>query len=105
MPTIIPVSLFLAQIESASRINILELFVRSGPMAWFVASILIGLSLASWAVMIARYLQFGRALSQTSSFLTVFRKSQRFSEVASQADRLQACLLYTSDAADEVEPV
>jgi len=55
-----------------------------------VAIVLIGLSLASWAVMIARYLQFQRALSQTASFLDVFRKSQRFSEVASQADRLQA---------------
>jgi biopolymer transport protein TolQ len=90
MQSIIPVSLFLAQVDSASRINIFELFIRSGPMAWFVASVLIGLSLASWAVMIARYLQFQRASSQTGSFLAVFRKSQRFSEVASQADRLQA---------------
>lgn len=103
MQTIIPVSLFLAQVESPSRINILELFARSGPMAWFVASILIGLSLASWAVMIARYLQFRRALSQTGSFLTVFRKSQRFSEVASQADRLQASPLVSLFRAGYIE--
>ncbi len=90
MQAMIPIPFLLAQLDSASRINIFELFARSGPMAWFVAIVLIGLSLASWAVMIARYLQFQRALSQTASFLDVFRKSQRFSEVASQADRLQA---------------
>ncbi len=90
MQALIPIPFLLAQVESASRINIFELFARSGPMAWFVASVLVGLSLASWAIMIARYLQFHRAMSQTASFLEVFRKSQRFSEVASQADRLQA---------------
>lgn len=90
MPDVIPLPLFLAQMESASRINLFELFAQSGPMAWFVAGVLIALSLASWAIMIARYLQFRRAGSQTTSFLEVFRKSQRFSEVASQADRLQA---------------
>ena len=90
MPDVIPLPMFLAQMESASRINLFELFAQSGPMAWFVAGVLIALSLASWAIMIARYLQCRRAGAQTTSFLEVFRKSQRFSEVASQADRLQA---------------
>ncbi len=91
MQALIPIPpLFLAQIESASRTNVLALFAQSGPMGWFVASVLVGLSLASWAIMIARFLQFQRASSQTTSFLEVFRKSQRFSEVASQGDRLQA---------------
>lgn len=90
MQATIPFPLLLAQVESASRINLVELFLGSGPMAWFVASVLVVLSLASWTIMIARYLQFQRASSQSELFIEVFRKSQRFSEVASQAEKLQA---------------
>jgi biopolymer transport protein TolQ len=65
------------------------MFLHTGPVAWLVAGLLIAMSLASWAIMIAKAMHLRRAGNQTDAFLEVFRRSQRFSEVAAQAERMQ----------------
>lgn len=79
-----------AQVGSPATPGLLEMFFHSGPMAWLIAGLLIGMSLVSWAIIISKALMMRRAESQTDRFLEVFRHSQRFSEVASKAEQLQA---------------
>jgi len=70
--------------------GIFEFFVQSGPMAKLILALLIGFSLASWAIMIWKQIQVRRAERQTDRFLDVFRKSSRFSEVNHAAPGLDA---------------
>jgi len=74
----------------AEQPGILEVFLQSGWMGKFVLGVLLLFSVLSWAVMIAKWLQFGRAERQGQRFLDVFRKSRRFSEVSSVTARLGA---------------
>jgi biopolymer transport protein TolQ len=80
--------LLTAQIHGGSGTSVLELFTQLGPMGWFVAGLLILLSLVSWAIILARFVYFRRAAGHSRTFLEVFRQSQRFSEVASQTEKL-----------------
>lgn len=84
------ISVFLAQIGEPAAPGLIQMFLQTGPMAWFVAALLISMSLASWAIILAKALHLRRASSQTDEFLEVFRHSQRFSEVASQSEHLQS---------------
>ncbi|MEM7480315.1 MAG: MotA/TolQ/ExbB proton channel family protein [Acidobacteriota bacterium] len=70
--------------------GILEVFLQSGPMAKVVLAVLVIFSLLSWATIVAKALQFQRADRQSASFLQIFRKSRRFSEVANSASSLSA---------------
>jgi len=90
MIRILSVSIFVAQIGAPATPGILDMFLHAGPMAWMIAAILVLMSLASWAIIISKSLLLRRAESQTEQFLEVFRHSQRFSEVASQAEPLQS---------------
>jgi len=81
---------FLAQVGQPATPGLLSMFLHSGPMAWLVAGLLIMMSLGSWAIIIAKFLHLRRATGQTEGFLEVFRRSQRFSEVAAQSEQLQA---------------
>lgn len=78
-----------AQIGVPERPGILEVFLHAGPMAWLVAATLLTLSLVSWGIMLGKYFQMKRADHETATFLDRFRNSQRFSEVAQVAERLQ----------------
>lgn len=79
---------FVAQMPAEEGIDILDLFLRSGPMAKIVFAILAILSLASWAVMLSKTLQYRRAKAHGEDFLEIFRSSKRFSEVMGAAKRL-----------------
>jgi biopolymer transport protein TolQ len=57
------------------------LVARSGPVAKFVLVLLIIFSLISWAIIIYKGLALHRAHAQSETFLQVFRKSSKFSEV------------------------
>lgn len=81
---------FVAQVGDVGRPGLLQMFLQTGPMAWFVAGTLVLLSLASWSVMIGKLLHFRRATRDSEAFLEVFRRSQRFSEVSAQAESLQS---------------
>jgi len=69
--------------------GIVDLFVEAGIMAKCVFVLLALMSVASWGVMISKWLQYRRADAQGHEFLGVFRRSKRFSEVNAVADRLQ----------------
>lgn len=61
--------------------GVLDLVVRSGPVAHFVLLLLAMFSVASWAIVLAKLWQVQRAKTQTTRFLDIFRRSSKFSEV------------------------
>jgi biopolymer transport protein TolQ len=73
--------LLAAQAPSAETPGLLEFFLQSGPVARVVLGILFLFSVASWTIMISKYLQFRRVGAASERFLTTFRKSARFSEI------------------------
>jgi biopolymer transport protein TolQ len=70
--------------------GIVEVFLDAGPMAKLVLGVLLLFSVLSWAVMLAKALQFKRAERQSDLFLDIFRRSRRFSEVGASSSRLAA---------------
>lgn len=62
-----------------------ELFLDAGPVDKFVLALLVFFSLGSWAIIISKSLQLRKAAGQSESFLEIFRKSKRFSEVNTAA--------------------
>ena len=63
--------------------NVLSLVARSGLVSKVVLLILALFSIASWGVILFKLWQFRRIERQTVSFLDVFRRSSKFSEVQS----------------------
>lgn len=90
MPTISPALPLLLQANTPTTTNPFLLFLESGWMGKFVFLLLVVLSVASWAVMITKWLQFRRGNRHTGRFLDVFRRSQRFSEVHAASSKLFA---------------
>ena len=77
----IPVATLMAPGDSA----VIHFFLRSGPVAWIVLSILALMSLSSWYVLFQRLLLFRRTGRQNRSFLALFRKAARFSDIGKAA--------------------
>lgn len=90
MPTISSAPLLLLQANTPTTTNPFLLFLESGWMGKFVFLVLVILSVASWGVMITKWLQFRRGNHHTRRFLDVFRRSQRFSEVHAASSKLFA---------------
>jgi biopolymer transport protein TolQ len=67
-----------------------QLVAQSGPVAKAVLVLLIVFSLISWAIIIYKGLVLHRAYTQSQTFLQVFRKSSKFSEVSSVCPQLKA---------------
>jgi biopolymer transport protein TolQ len=63
--------------------NPLELLANASYVALAVLLILGILSIVSWAIILYKWWTFGRAARQSNSFLEVFRRSSKFSEVQS----------------------
>jgi len=66
------------------------MIAQSGPMVRFVLLLLLLFSLVSWAIIIFKGLVLHRAYVQSQTFLQVFRKSTKFSEVSSICGQLRA---------------
>jgi biopolymer transport protein TolQ len=64
-------------------IDYVRLLADSSPLSKGVLLILLLFSALSWAIVFAKSLQFRRAERDTGTFLQVFRKSTKFSEVQS----------------------
>jgi biopolymer transport protein TolQ len=71
----------LAQPDLARSTDVVSLVARSGPIAKVVLAILVVFSVLSWAFVLYKTIEFRRARRQTGSFLEVFRRSSKFSEV------------------------
>jgi biopolymer transport protein TolQ len=69
-------------VESSPQPNsIIDLVLRSSPVAKAVLAILVAFSVMSWGIVFFKLWQFHRANRQTATFLDVFRRSAKFSEV------------------------
>jgi biopolymer transport protein TolQ len=84
-------SLFiLAQTSTAFSGGVLGLFSHLGPVGIAILVLLGIFSLLSWAIIIYKGIALHRAMAQSETFLQVFRKSNKFSEVNSVAVQLKA---------------
>ncbi len=63
--------------------SVIEWVARSSPLSKFVLLILLLFSVASWGIALHKMWEYRRLERQTSSFLDVFRRSTKFSEVQS----------------------
>ena len=61
--------------------DFLQLLTQGGAIAEVVLVLLLVFSAISWGVILYKFMQFRRAGRQTVTFLDVFRKSSKFSEV------------------------
>ena len=68
-------------VSEASTSSILDILARSTPIAKGVLIILSLFSIVSWSIFLYKVWTFRRAASQSRSFLDVFRRSNKFSEV------------------------
>ena len=64
-----------------SGLSIVELLARATAISKVVLFMLALLSIASWGIILYKWLTFRRSARQSSSFLDVFRRSSKFSEV------------------------
>ncbi len=81
-------AVLLQQLPAPEGPGLFDFFWQSGPMAKFVLGVLVAFSLASWAIMIGKFLQLRRADAQSDRFLDTFHRSARFSEVNAAAAKL-----------------
>lgn len=65
----------------------LDMLHHIGPVALVVLAILAIGSLYSWAIILAKWSQFGRARAQSRRFLRAFRKADRLQEIAAVSDQ------------------
>jgi biopolymer transport protein TolQ len=70
-----------AAVSGDTDSSILGLIARSTPVSKAVLLTLILMSVASWAIILYKLWVFKRSERQTASFLDVFRRSSKFSEV------------------------
>ena len=61
--------------------DIIYLVTHAQPISQFVLVILLLFSAVSWGIILYKFWQFGRSARQSSTFLQIFRKSTKFSEV------------------------
>jgi biopolymer transport protein TolQ len=59
----------------------LDIVLDTGPLNQFVLVILVVFSIVSWAIILFKTLSYRTVEQQTTTFLDVFRKSQKFSDV------------------------
>ena len=61
--------------------GVVEILSHTGPINIAVFVILVVFSVASWAIILAKTLSYRKVRRQSATFLEVFRRSQKFSEV------------------------
>ncbi len=70
--------------------GMLDILLESSPLNQAVLAILIVFSIASWAIILFKTLSYRAVERQTATFLDVFRRSQKFSDVQSICPSLPA---------------
>jgi biopolymer transport protein TolQ len=76
--------------QSALGGDLVELITRSTPFTWFVLTLLLLASVASWGIFLYKTIVFARATRQSRTFLDIFRRSNKFSEVQAVCPSLAA---------------
>ena len=72
---------------TGQRHDIVDMFLGSGWMGRGVFLLLALMSVASWTIMIGKFVQLARSESHTKRFLDTFRRSRKFSEVNAATTR------------------
>jgi biopolymer transport protein TolQ len=70
--------------------DLFQIFLEVGLVGKAIFVVLVALSIGSWTVMLAKWIQLQRAKAATKRFLEVFRKSRRFSEVHAATSKYAA---------------
>jgi biopolymer transport protein TolQ len=76
--------------DSAFSGGFLGLIAHSGPVGRAVLLVLLLFSIVSWAIIIYKGIALHRAYAQSQTFLQIFRKSSKFSEVNAVCLQLRA---------------
>jgi biopolymer transport protein TolQ len=71
-------------------VNVIDLLRETGPVNLIVLAILVLLSVVSWAIILQKTFRYRTIERQTATFLDVFRRSTKFSEVQSVCPSLPA---------------
>jgi biopolymer transport protein TolQ len=78
-------SILALQVQDAAPLagsgGILKIIADTGPLNQAVLGILLTFSIVSWAIILFKMFAYRRVERQTATFLEVFRRSQKFSEV------------------------
>src|SRR5258706_2904258 len=86
---VLPSSLLLLAQAPAFSGGVKDLIAQSGPIPRAVLVLLLIFSLVSWAIIIYKGMALHRAHAQSETFLQVFRKSSKFSEVNAVCGQLR----------------
>jgi biopolymer transport protein TolQ len=70
--------------------NVIEILRNTGPVNRIVLAILLLLSVVSWAIIVVKVLSYRTVARQSSTFVDVFRRSAKFSEVQAVCPSLPA---------------
>lgn len=62
------------------QIGVFEMIMNAGLMVQFVMLLLLFMSVASWAIILIKYIQIKKAYSESAAFVDYFWKSRNFSE-------------------------
>lgn len=85
-----PLAALLPLAQASSMGGTSEWLAHTGLVARLVLVLLVGFSFLSWAIIFYKGIALGRAYSQSQTFLHIFRKSTKFSEVSSICQELRA---------------
>src|SRR5215475_13693748 len=69
--------------------EIVDMLSNTGAVAKLVLLTLLAFSLISWAIILTKWGQLGRARSQSGRFIRAFRKAQRLQDVAAVAEQFK----------------
>ncbi|MEZ5290118.1 MAG: MotA/TolQ/ExbB proton channel family protein [Vicinamibacterales bacterium] len=70
-------------------LSILQLVLDASPVSKVALAVLLAFSIVSWGIILAKSMALRRAERQSKSFLDIFRKSARFSEVQGACKALE----------------
>jgi biopolymer transport protein TolQ len=70
--------------------NVIDIITEASPVSQAVLAILLVFSVISWAIVVYKWLAFKRMERQSATFLDVFRRSTKFSEVQAVCKSLEA---------------
>src|SRR5207244_7064693 len=69
--------------------DLLKLVFAAGPLAKAVLVVLLAFSLLTWAIIFKKYAVFRKARRDSETFIRMFRKSRRFSEISTACEPLR----------------
>lgn len=78
-----------AEAPVRGSLSILQLVLDASPVSKFALALLLLFSVISWGIILSKSVAFRRAESQSKSFIDVFRKSAKFSEVQGACKALE----------------